>query len=408
MVPKPVASSCRARWQATQNVRMDAQGAALVMGAGGLAMAAHVLWRAGRRQPRQHGWPWWVLTLAAGAVAWPLCAWAAAQQSAAGQAVAGLWLLGWPVAWLGGWRRFHARQRLPAWSWLDGVLACAAWVSMPWWAWQGGLLLNLYVAGVLGAGSWRTGDRCLGLTAVVMVTATLPGVLAMAEPAHLPSSPAALTPLWSAMTALWACGLLALAAMAARTEQELRASRRRLQVLASTDPLTGLSNRRHFEAAAAKRRRQQPAAMPALLLLDIDHFKLINDRLGHATGDRALRLVGQSIQEALRDSDLAVRLGGDEFALLLQGATLQQAMQVAERVVLQVQHQAPVHHLPLLSLSFGLVAWRDTEPLDDALHRADRALYEAKRQGRSCAVAAHGDDEAPAFSESQRLGLTTT
>ncbi|MCB1997087.1 MAG: GGDEF domain-containing protein, partial [Rhodoferax sp.] len=130
--------------------------------------------------------------------------------------------------------------------------------------------------------------------------------------------------------------------------------------------------------------------------------------LGHATGDRALRLVGHSIQGALRDSDLAVRLGGDEFALLLQGASLPQAMQVAERIVLQVQQQAPVHHLPLLSLSFGLVPWRDEEPLDDALHRADLALYEAKRQGRSCAVAAHGDDEAPVFSESQRLGLTAT
>lgn len=387
---------------------MDAQAAALLMGAGGLAVAAHVLWQAGRRQPRHHGWRWWVLTLASGTVAWPLCAWAEAAQDAAAHAVAGLWLLGWPVAWLGGWRRFHARQRLPSWPWLDATLACAAWASMPWWGWQGGVLLNLYVAGVLVVGSLRTADRGLGLTAVVMAAAPLPGMLAFAVPNPTAGSTDTLAPLWSAMIALWACGLVALAAMAGRTEQELRASRRRLQVLASTDPLTGLSNRRHFDAAAARRRRRQPDALPVLLLLDIDHFKLINDRLGHATGDRALRLVGQCIQDALRDSDLAVRLGGDEFALLLQGATLPQAMQVAERVVMQVQHQAPVHRLPLLSLSFGLVAWRDAETLDDALHRADRALYEAKRQGRSCAVAAHGDDETPMFSESQRLGLTAS
>lgn len=406
MVPKPVAPGCRPGPAATQNGPMDAPAGALVMGAGGLAVAAHVLWRAGARQRRQHGWPWWVAALAASALAWPLSTWAVLQPHPAARIAVALWLLGWPLAWLGGWRRFHARQRLPGRPAGDGLLCVAAVLASAWWPWAATAGVHLYVCAVLAVGARRTADHALGMSAGVLAAAAVPTVTLLLGSTGA-AFPAAWTPLWSAMAALLACTLLALAAMAERTEQELRASRRRLQVLAGTDPLTGVSNRRHFEIAAARRRQQAAATPPVLLLMDIDHFKLINDHLGHATGDRALRLVGQCIQDALRDSDLAVRLGGDEFALMLSGATLPQAMQVAERVVLQVQRQAPDHRLPLLSLSFGLVPWRDGETLDDALHRADRALYEAKRQGRSCAVAAHGDDETPAFSESQRLGLET-
>ena len=403
MVPKAVASGCSAGRASTQNGRMEAQTAALVMGAGGLAVSAHVLWRAGARQRRQHGWPWWVATLAVSTLVWPLCIWAALRPSTAGNILAAAWLLGWPMAWLAGWRRFHARQQLPGQGWLDGSAWALATLASPWWPWQAVVLLHVYVTAVLCVGRARTADHGLGWTAVAVAAAALPAMFALLEAASAPLD--RLLPWWAGLAALWACSLLALASMAERTEQELRASRRRLQVLAGTDPLTGVSNRRHFEAATARRRLRQEATPPVLLLLDIDHFKQINDHLGHATGDRALRLVGHSIQGALRDSDLAVRLGGDEFALLLQGASLPQAMQVAERVVLQVQRLAASHRLPVLSLSFGLVPWRPDEALDEALHRADRALYEAKRQGRSRAVAAHGDDAAPAFSESQRLGL---
>lgn len=179
-----------------------------------------------------------------------------------------------------------------------------------------------------------------------------------------------------------------------------------------TDPLTGAFNRRHLQARLDQLAAQAAKAAPqpqvhALLAIDIDHFKLINDRLGHPAGDRALRLVGRCMQEALRDGDLAGRLGGDEFSLLLSGATLHQAMGVAERIVLQLQAQSPEHRLPVLTLSFGLVQVRAGEDVDAALHRADQALYEAKRQGRSRAVAAAQDaDDSPVFSESQRLGLT--
>jgi len=205
--------------------------------------------------------------------------------------------------------------------------------------------------------------------------------------------------------ALTLAALTMLALMSERTERELRESRRRLQVLAYTDALTGIPNRRHFEDLAA--RVVHAGRTPVLLLFDIDHFKHINDRLGHAAGDRALQLVGDGLREALRAGDIAGRLGGDEFALLLDGATPPQAVGIADRIVRQLQAAAPSRRLPRdLGLSFGLVHIRPFEPLGDAMHRADQALYEAKRQGRSCVVAAQGGEDQPVFSESQRLGLT--
>jgi predicted signal transduction protein with EAL and GGDEF domain len=100
--------------------------------------------------------------------------------------------------------------------------------------------------------------------------------------------------------ALLVVALATLTLMNERTENELRESRRRLRVLANTDPLTSVPNRRHFHGLAARWLREaEPGEGPVLLLLDIDHFKLINDRLGQPAGDRALRLVGRCMQEAL-------------------------------------------------------------------------------------------------------------
>jgi diguanylate cyclase (GGDEF)-like protein len=147
----------------------------------------------------------------------------------------------------------------------------------------------------------------------------------------------------------------------------------------------------------------------ALLFLDLDNFKQINDSLGHAAGDRALKLVSRCTLELLRSNDVAGRHGGDEFVLLLRRSSTQDAMLVAERLVARLQAQAHMYSLPPLSLSFGIVQMRDGESIDDTLQRADQALYEAKRLGRSRAVASdEGDSEQPVFRSSQRLGLTAS
>jgi diguanylate cyclase (GGDEF)-like protein len=402
MVPKAVATGCRAHAGAPDNAAMDAAGGALWMGACGLALAALAVARAGRRQPQHRGWPWWAAALALAALALPVAAGLEAPAGAGpGARLGSALLLAWPLLWLAGWRRFHARQGLPGGPLLDTAVLAAALLVQPWLPAVAVLTVHLYAAALAWSAPQADDAGPLRAGAAVMVLAALAASAGWAL-----ALPAVVLQGLTAAPALWLCSFIALAAMADRTEQELRASRRRLRVLAGTDPLTGLSNRRQFEQVAARLPREPALPPPVLLLMDIDHFKRINDQLGHACGDRALRLVGRCIQEALREGDLAVRLGGDEFALVLQAATLPQAVGAADRVVQQVQRQTPAQHLPMLTLSFGLVQWQAGESLDEALHRADRALYEAKRQGRACAVASHGDDEEPAFSESQRLGLT--
>jgi diguanylate cyclase (GGDEF)-like protein len=141
-------------------------------------------------------------------------------------------------------------------------------------------------------------------------------------------------------------------------------------------------------------------------MFDIDHFKQINDMLGHAAGDRALRLVARCMHDTLRAQDVAGRQGGDEFALILPRTTVDEAMAVAGRIVARAQAMAKEEDMPHVSLSFGVVQAADGETVHDALRRADQALYEAKRQGRGRAVVAFGDEDEPVFTESQRLGLT--
>ena len=192
-----------------------------------------------------------------------------------------------------------------------------------------------------------------------------------------------------------------------RSEANLRTMHRKLRYLADIDVLTRVPNRRHFHELAA---RVLDAGAPppcTLMMFDVDHFKRINDLLGHAAGDEALRQVARCVRDSLRTPDVAGRLGGDEFAVLLPGTGVDDAMTVASRMVARLaDRQVAPTHAPL-SLSFGIVQMHEGETLDDALRRADQALYEAKRQGRSRAVAAFGLEARPVFGESRSLGLTS-
>lgn len=157
--------------------------------------------------------------------------------------------------------------------------------------------------------------------------------------------------------------------------------------LASTDDLTGLLNRREFFARAdAARmlalRQRQPIA---LLMLDIDHFKQLNDRFGHATGDEALLLFARTTGGILREHDILGRMGGEEFALALPGTDLAGAMQAAERLrqaTMEIRLLTCGNHYTM-TVSIGLVVIEPNEDLPAALARADRGLYAAKRNGRN-------------------------
>jgi diguanylate cyclase (GGDEF)-like protein len=160
---------------------------------------------------------------------------------------------------------------------------------------------------------------------------------------------------------------------------------RKMLHLATVDSLTGLLNRHaFFEQAQALRLRPAGAARMALLMLDLDHFKRINDRFGHATGDEALRLFAHTLRTTLAGRGVAGRLGGEEFALALAG-TLDDALQVAEQVRAAVTAVLlPTSDAPYaVTVSIGVAALHVTEALDAGLARADQALYDAKRAGRN-------------------------
>lgn len=162
-----------------------------------------------------------------------------------------------------------------------------------------------------------------------------------------------------------------------------------LQELATTDGLTRLANRRHFMScleshfAYLRRTNGLPAA---ILMFDLDHFKAINDRWGHAVGDEALRHFAGILQMELRSADMAGRLGGEEFAVLLTLADLEGACVVGHRIQrrLAAQSLACGQETIPLTVSIGVTELRmDDADTEVALSRSDRALYRAKKNGRN-------------------------
>jgi diguanylate cyclase (GGDEF)-like protein len=160
-----------------------------------------------------------------------------------------------------------------------------------------------------------------------------------------------------------------------------------LERLATTDDLTGLCNRRHFLALAEdERRRHERKHRPlALLILDIDVFKSINDRFGHDVGDAVICHVARICREEIRPFDILARIGGEEFVLLLPETTPEQAMMLAERVR---QHLEATPFVVdgadvTVTASIGVSEGTQSEGIGDLMKRADQALYQAKREGRN-------------------------
>jgi diguanylate cyclase (GGDEF)-like protein len=164
----------------------------------------------------------------------------------------------------------------------------------------------------------------------------------------------------------------------------------RLRSEADQDFLTGLANRRRFRKALGQEvERWRRYRMPcALLLLDIDHMKRVNDTHGHPAGDRVIRSVADVLAELSRDNDTAARLGGEEFALLLAGTDSEKAVAAAERVRSAVEER-PLLEVGRVTVSLGVAACPSNALTERELFSAsDSALYSAKRGGRNRAVLA--------------------
>jgi len=168
----------------------------------------------------------------------------------------------------------------------------------------------------------------------------------------------------------------------------LKFAERELTRLSRSDALTGLANRHRFNECMqlALARCRRGAAPVALLYLDIDRFKHINDELGHAVGDVVLQRFARRIQECVREVDLVARLGGDEFVVLLENVErLEVPETIARRIIETMQESIPALQVRLrVSTSIGIGTFRDVVPtLDELMHLADQALYEAKAGGRN-------------------------
>lgn len=186
--------------------------------------------------------------------------------------------------------------------------------------------------------------------------------------------------LWSVLIATLCAVVCASGATIAMLVTRLRAARR----LAVTDPLTGAFNRRHLDVClrAALERRARFGERACLVLFDVDRFKDINDRLGHATGDAVLKTIVALARNRARTLDLLFRVGGEEFALLLSGTALMDAFVVAEHLRARIAETRVVDGLRV-SISIGVSELRDGQSPLGWLDDADHALYSAKRAGRN-------------------------
>ncbi|MBK1673925.1 hypothetical protein CKO35_11530 [Ectothiorhodospira shaposhnikovii] len=174
--------------------------------------------------------------------------------------------------------------------------------------------------------------------------------------------------------------------------QRLREVLEEVQRLARTDPLTGLSNRRWMQECLAREaaRRQRTPTPLSIILMDVDHFKMINDRFGHDMGDKVLRRLADTFRETVRCKDVIARWGGEEFMVMAVDTDLQEAKKLAERLRDEVS-RLRVPPLEQLSISLGVAEAGLNEDLNRIIIRADRALYQAKSEGRNLTIIAAPD-----------------
>ena len=217
-----------------------------------------------------------------------------------------------------------------------------------------------------------------GLAAVTAVVALL------VWRCHAPGTECLLFALYYAIAV--AAGLLlrrARANLATRLDRQVETLWQR----AVSDPLTGLLNRQGWMNLAGKAMAEAVSAgrAPAVLFIDIDHFKRTNDQHGHLAGDELLRVLGKVIEARIGPGEYCARLGGEEFACLLPEASLESAQRFAERIAADYRERARRYGS---TLSIGIARWQPGDVLNDLLASADAALYQAKRAGRDQVVVA--------------------
>jgi diguanylate cyclase (GGDEF)-like protein len=169
---------------------------------------------------------------------------------------------------------------------------------------------------------------------------------------------------------------------------ELKEANETISRLAATDELTELFNRRYFNerlaaGISAARRHDYPLSM---IMIDLDHFKVVNDTFGHNEGDKVLRAFADLLREMIRVEDVAARWGGEEFIIILPHTSSDAAAALAERIRIAFEQQSGCVTQISLSASFGVVHLHDTDDAEALIRRADDALYQAKHEGRNMVI----------------------
>jgi diguanylate cyclase (GGDEF)-like protein len=366
----------------------------------------------GVRQRLRRGVWWWIaanIGLAAALVLHSL-----SDQNPMFTALAALLALQWPIVTLTGMRRFFSR----------GGAAIPPWVD-----WTG-----LALAGLLAAGSTAAPFASISpaqILALAMLTMTLYVSLAVARLEDFETTPVLksllICLLCSAMLqAGWlglaffalapslggddfALGALLATAAAAllvpqislvmnheRNVAQLRAAHRKLRHMVEVDPLTKLPNRRHFHELAAKAVAPAPD-LATMLVFDVDRLKNINEVLGHAVGDEALRQIGMALRETLRRRDVAGRMDGDEFAIVLPRTKVGDVAAVIARINTRIDDRQVAPRIARVCLNAGATQMLANETIADALRRAEIVLETARDKERDAeALAGRMADSMPA------------
>ena len=162
----------------------------------------------------------------------------------------------------------------------------------------------------------------------------------------------------------------------------------RLRRESATDALTRVMNRRAFERALAQAIEQARGSPLCLVMVDIDHFKRVNDTFGHVVGDKVLRVIAELLGKGVKGRDTVARYGGEEFVLVLPDTPLEGARAVAEAVRRTIERSRlkrtdTGEPIGVVTVSLGVGRYRDGESAEEFVHRCDVALYQAKRSGRN-------------------------
>jgi len=389
-----------------------------------VAVASVVSLAVHRQQQGRRGARWWLVANAVLAAA--LVAQAISAPGEIGTPIAAVLALQWPILTLAGIRRFYARGGTRISEWHDGVAlvvatiaAVASWIepielaSAPRVHAVAAFALTLYTASAIAHLEDFATSSTLRTLRVAFVTA---GLVQAAWIALIGSVLGPVVPLADGSLV----ALLATAVMAVTMTQlapvmnlerriaHLLVSQRKLRNLVDVDALTRLPNRRHFHELA-ERAIEQARDAATLIVFDVDRLRRINEMLGHATGDEALRQIGTALRETLRRRDVAGRLGGDEFAVVLPRTRLADSALVVSRIVARLDDRQVAPRIARVALNVGAVQFKANETVGDALRRADAELVAKRDAARRADGAANpGAAAEPAESTSgSSIGVPT-